>query len=190
MRVLNLAAQALLARIAAGEQIPWVQLIELSLSETVRFTTAGRNVAWGGFDWIRSGLGQVEPIEDTSGELQGLRFTMPGVDGTQIGLALGEPVEGRGVRVWDALIDPDTGAVADAVLAWSGTLNVPEFSDGATATVSVTAEHRGLLAVRAKPRRYSNEEQQRRYPGDTCFDFDPNTDAAPLAWPKASFFKK
>ncbi len=190
MRVLSPEAQALLERLAAGEQIPWVQLIELQLSSTVRLTTAGLDVQWSGHTWLRSGAGIIEPIEDVSGELQGLRLTMPGVDGSQLALALAEPVEGRRVRVWDALLNPSTGAVADPVLAWAGTLNVPDFSDGATATITVTAEHRGLQAVRPKPRRYSAEEQLRRYPGDTSLQFDPATDAAPLAWPKASFFRK
>lgn len=190
MRTLNTDAQALMARIAAGEQIPWAQLIELRLSETVRFSTSGHDVVWAGHTWLRSGLGTVEPIEDSAGELQGIRLSMPGIDGSQIGLALVEPVEGRDVLIYDALIDPTTGIVADAVLAWAGTLNVPEMSDGAVASVTVTAEHRGLLAVRPKPRRYTNEEQQRRYSGDTCFDFDPATDAAPIAWPKASFFRQ
>lgn len=190
MRVLGSAAAALLARLTAGEQVPLVQLIELQLSTTVRFTTAGRDVQWGGHTWQHAGAGSVEPIEDAAGELQGLRFVMPGVDGAQIALALVEPVEGRTVRVWDALLDPATGAVADPVLAWAGTLNVPDYADGPTATVSVTAEHRGLSAIRPRPRNYSNEEQQRRFPGDTSLNFDPATDAAPLVWPKASFFKQ
>ena len=49
MRTLNAAGLALLARIAAGERIGWVQLIELQLSTTLRLTTAGHDVPWDGF---------------------------------------------------------------------------------------------------------------------------------------------
>lgn len=190
MRTLNAPALALLARIQQGEQIPLVQLVQMDLSATVRLTTAGHVVQWGGQDWLPAGLGSIEPIEDAAGEVQALQFVLPGVTSEQIAIALTEPVEGKAVRVYDALIDPATGVVADAVLAWSGTLNVPGIEDGPTAAVVVTAEHRGLHALRAKPSRYTNDEQQRLHPGDTSLDIDPLTDAAPIAWPAASYFRQ
>lgn len=190
MRTPNGAALALLARMATGERIGWAQLVQMDLSTTLRLTTAGRDVTWDGNTYLRGGMGTIEAIEDGVGDLQGLRFVLPGIRSSDLVIALTEPVEGKRVRVWDAIVDPDTGQVADAALAWSGTLNVPDLADGPSAVISVTAEHRGILAVRPKPRRYTDAEQQRRYPGDTSLNFDPATDAAPLAWPKASFFKK
>ena len=190
MRTPNAGALALLARIAAGERIPWVQLVEMQLDPVLRLTTAGRDVTWGGNTFLRGGMGSIEAIEDGVGELQGLRFTLPGIRSTDLQIALTAAVEGKTVKVWDALVNPDDGQVADAVLAWAGTLNVPDLSDGSTAVISVSAEHRGLTAVRPKPRRYTDAEQRRRYPGDTSLHFDPATDAAPLAWPRASFFRK
>lgn len=190
MRTLNSAALALLARIQAGEKIPVVQLVVMELTETVYLTTAGRDITWDGHTWVYATLGAIEPIEDASGDVQALQFSLPGVVPEQIAIALTEPVEGKTVRVYDALVDPDTGAVADAVLAWSGTLNVPGLDDGPTATVGVTAEHRGLHALRPKPSRYTNSEQQRRYPGDTSLDIDPATDAGPVAWPSAAYYRQ
>lgn len=190
MRTLSVAGQALLDRMAAGEQIPMVQLVRMDLSVTLYLTTANHDIPWDGHPWLRSNLASIEPIEDVTGELQGLAFVIPGVNESGLSLALTEPVEGKVVRVWDLLLDPDTGEAVEAVAAFSGTLNVPAIEDGATAVVSVTAEHRGISAVRAKPSRYTNDEQQRLYPGDTSLDFDIATDAAPIAWPKASYFRK
>lgn len=190
MRTLNVAATALLTSIQAGQQVPLVQLVEMQLTSTVYLTTAGNSISWNGQTWLPAGLGQMEPIQDTAGEVQALQFNLPGVAAEQLAIALTEAVEGRIVRVYDALVDPATGVVADAVLAWTGTLNVPAIEDGPIATVSITAEHRGMLALRAKPSRYTNDEQQRLYPGDTSLDIDPATDAAPVAWPSASFFKQ
>ena len=190
MRTLNSDALALLARIEAGEQIPLVQLVEMLFDTPLRFTTAGHNIIWDGDTYAAAGMGTIDPIEDATGDVQALQFTLPGITPEQIALALTETVEGTTVRVYDAMLDPATGVVADAVLAWSGTLNVPSIEDGATATVIVTAEHRGMLALRPKPSRYTNDEQQRLYPGDTSLDIDPETDAGPIAWPAASFFKQ
>jgi hypothetical protein len=190
MRTLSPAGEAVLARILAGERAPWIQFVQMDLSEPLRLNTSGRAIEWEGHTWHPSGLGSIDSIRDATGELEGLSFTMPGVDQAQLAIALAEPVEGKRVRVWDALLDPDTGQVADAILAWSGTLNVPALADGPQAVMSVTAEHRGVAAVRSKPSRYTDDEQQRRYPGDTSLAFNQATDAAPLVWPKASFFRK
>lgn len=189
MRTLNTAAQALLARIQAGEQIPMVQLLEFGFSPAERYTTAGHVLTWGGHEWQPLGV-VIEPVADSSTEMPGLSFGLPGVTGPSIALALVEDVEGVTARVYDALVDPDTGVVADAVLAWSGTLNSPQLEDGRTATVVLQAEHRGTVALRVKPSRYTDDEQRRLYPGDTSLAFDPATDAAPLVWPAASFFRQ
>jgi hypothetical protein len=167
-----------------------VQLVEMELAVTVRLTTAGHPLSWGGHTWAPAGLGQVNPIEDDAGEIQAVQFDLPGVSPAQLSLALTEPVEGKTVRIYDALLDPADGTVADAVVAWVGSLNVPAIEDGPQATVAVTAEHRGMLALRPKPTRYTNDEQQRLHTGDTSLDIDPATDAAPLAWPAATYFRK
>ena len=178
MRTLNTAGAALLARALAGEQMPLVQLLRLDFAVTVYLTTAGCAIEWDGHTWLPAGLGTVEAIEDSDSEMPPLKFTLPGLAPDQIAVALDPGTEGCGVRVYDALIDPSTGVCADAVLAWAGTLNVPSLQDGEQADLTVTAEHRGLLALRAKPSRYTDDEQQRLYPGDTCLRFDPQTDAA------------
>jgi hypothetical protein len=43
--------------------------------------------------------------------------------------------------------------------------------------------------MRPKPSRYTNDEQQRMFSGDTSLDRDPATDAAPVTWPAASYFR-
>jgi hypothetical protein len=190
MRTLTVAAQNLLDRIAAGEIIPMVQLVRVDTTPTMYLTTAGIALAWGGHTWQPVGL-QIEPISDTAtGEIDQLVFTLPAVTEDQIANGLTEDVAGVSVRVFDALVDPATGAVADAKQAWAGALSVPTLQYGAEATLSWTAEHRAARALRAKPSRYTNDEQRRLYPGDTSLDIDPQTDAKPLAWPAASFFKQ
>lgn len=191
MRTLTAPGQALLDRMLAGEQIPCVQLVQMDLDAILYLTTANHDIVWSGQTWVRSTIARIEPIEDgATGELQGLAFTISGVNEAALSLALTEPVEGRGVHVWDVFLDPATGEAVDGVVAFTGLLNAPAVEDGPTAIVSVTAEHRGVAAVRAKPSRYTHDEQTRLHTGDTSLDFDIPTDAAALAWPKASFFRK
>jgi hypothetical protein len=189
VRSVNAAGLALLARIEAGETIPLVQLVEIMTSVPLRLATGGMNVEWGGHTWYGNSV-SVEPVQDLQSEYPGVTLQMPAVTEDQISIVLTQPIEGTVLRIYDALIDPDDGDVADAVLSWSGTLNVPGMEDGPTAVVSVTAEHRGVSALRARPSRYTDDEQRRLYPGDTALDFDPATDAGPLVWPAASYFRQ
>lgn len=189
MRNLNAAAVALQARLEAGEPIPKPLLLEVHLSPVQYLTTAGGSVTWGGHSWKAVPL-EVEAIQHgANGEVDQLAFMVAAITEDQIQFAL-EPVEGALVRVYDAWVNPDTGEVVEAVLAWSGSLNVPTLADGVRASVSWTAEHRAVRAYRPKPSTYSNDEQQRLYPGDTSLNVDPQTDAAGLAWPAASYFKQ
>lgn len=188
MRAMSAAGLALLARLLAGEQIPIAQLVRVDLAGgTLYLTTAGHAITWAGETWHAAGLGAIEPIEDAQTEMPGLRFTLPGLNEAQMAVALEPGTEGARVRVYDALLDPDTGECGDAPLAWAGTLNVPTLQDGPQADMVVVAEHRGMLALRPKPSRYTNDEQQRLHPGDTSLDFDPRTDAAAMVWPAASY---
>lgn len=189
MRTINAAAQALLDRITTGEQGIIVQLVLISATVPLRFCTGGATVTWGGQDWFGNSVA-VDPVADALGEYPSIVLRLPAVTEDQISLVLTTKVEGLPVTIYDALVDPDTGTVEDAVPAWAGTLNVPTVEDGPTALISVTAEHRGMTALRTKPSRYTDDEQRRLYPGDTSLDFDPATDAAPLVWPAASYFRQ
>lgn len=188
MRAMNAEALALLASVAAGDRVSIVQLVELRFPTVLYLTTAGGPIDWDGETWTPAGLGAIEAIEDSADELLQLRFTLPGLNEQQIAVAL-EPAEGTVVVVYDGWLDPATGECVHAERVWKGTMNVPTLVDGGQADLTVTAEHQGMLALRPKPSRYTNDEQQRLYPGDTSLDFDPKTDAGPFPWPAASFFK-
>lgn len=188
MRALNGTAQALLARIEAGDFVPWAQLVYMALGTPEYLTTAGRAVTWDGHTWQPAGV-TVEMIDEGIGDLNPLRIISPGVTPAQIAQALSGDLEGVDIYVYDALIDPDTGVVADAKRSWAGKMGAPSIVDSAAeASVVIECEHYGVRALRAKPLRYTDEAQRRLYAGDTALDRDPRTDAARLVWPAASFY--
>lgn len=188
MRAFNTAGQALLARAIAGEQIPFVPLLYVGLADPQRFALCGMPLVWGGYTWEPLDI-QPSEVNDSLQERNGLEFAIPGVTESQLALALAEDVEGATVLQYLAIVDPANGAVADAMLMWAGALDVPGWQDGEQALVLFTAEHRQELFQRPKGSRYTNDEQQRLHPGDTSLNVDPATDAAPLVWPAASYFR-
>lgn len=188
MKTLNAAGQALLDRAIAGEQIPMVNLIEAQLTVPQYWAVCGIPLVWSGQTWAPLDV-QVSEVEEEAGAFNGISFTLPGVTPPQIALAF-DDLDEAAVRMYVALVDPDTGVVADAFRVWSGALDTPSWTGGPEAAVVFSADHRGMLALRIRPSRYTNDEQQRLHPGDTCLDYDPATDSEPLVWPTASFFRQ
>lgn len=189
MRALNSAAQALKARAISGEKIPLVPLVYVGFpSAPQRWALGGTSVVWGGFTWSAQDLA-LSPIEDDEKQPSGIRITLPGVAESQISLAVDEDIEGSQCLIYLALLDPATAVAEDAVQVWAGELDMPGWQDGTEALVHLTAEHRATIAMRPRVTRYTADEQQRLFSGDTSLDFDPATDAAPVVWPAASYFK-
>ena len=188
MRTLNAGALALQARAVAGEMIPVVPLVHFDLTVPQYWAVCGIPLVWDSQTWEPLEIA-VSEIRDDASEHAGLRFTLPGVTESQLALAVSGGVEGEACAVYLAWVDPDTGVVEDAVQVWAGVLDVAGWQDGPTAVVHFSAEHKGSVALRPRISRYTNDEQERLNPGDTSLDVDPLTDAAPLVWPAASYFK-
>jgi hypothetical protein len=188
VKTLNAGAAALQVRALAGEPIPVVPLVYFGTTVPQRWAVCGIALVYGGYTWEPLDIAVAE-IRDDATQYSGLRFTLPAATDVQLALAIAGDVEGSPVTVHFAWVDPTTGAVADAMQVWAGELDVAGWQDGPEAVAQFTAEHRAGLAMRSRVSRYTNDEQQRLSPGDTSLDVDPLTDAAPLVWPAASFFK-
>lgn len=188
MRTLTAPELALKARIEAGERAEIVPLLYLGLPVPQRWALGGAPVPWGGHTWAAQDL-SLQEVVDALATPQGLAIDIPGVTPSQVALGVDDDVEGAEVICYLAWIDTVNGDTVGAIQVWAGELDVPGWEDGPTAVVHLTAEHRAALAMRPRVLRYTNDDQQRLYAGDTGLDFDPATDAAPLVWPAASYFK-
>lgn len=188
MRTLNAGAAALQVRALAGEMIPVVPLVYFGTTVPQRWAVCGMALEYGGYTWEPLDIAVAE-VQDNAAQHSGLRFTMPAATDVQLALAIAGDVEGAPVTVHFAWVDPATGTVEDAMQVWAGELDVAGWQDGPEAVAHFTAEHRAGVALRPRVSRYTNDEQQRLAPGDTALDIDPMTDAAPIVWPAASYFR-
>ncbi len=178
--------------------VKFVVFVELFLSETVRINSSPVLITWNGVDWLGAGqMGTIEEIKDANAEHAPLKFTLSGGPADAIALALGEPVRNKRVNVRLGILNATTEAVIEAPIMWTGLLaNMPiEQKPGAenqpaTCTLSVTAAHMGEVMQRLKPVRYTDIDQQRLYPGDTCCRFVVSQSQHPDIWPAASYFRR
>lgn len=188
MRVLEAASLSVLN----GRVVPIVMLLEMQLDETVYLSSAGMDFEYDGKTWMGAAkVGEVSDIRDSSGERQALTFTLSSVPTDLLSLSVGQKVRGKRVRIYEAILDPDTYAVITAPLVWSGRLDQMSISEGANdGRISVTAEHAGTSFSRAKPLRYTDGDQQRLYPGDKSMQFVVSQANHKDVWPAAAYFKE
>lgn len=177
--------------ILQGSQVPHALLCELQFdSGTLYLASGSLNLTHAGHTWQAIGeFGGVQQLQDSPNDAPELRFSLSGVPSTQIGLALAEPVRNRPVYLSLAVLDPSTGAIEEVLDLWSGTLDQMAISHGADGqcSIGVTALHAAATLRRPKPLRYTDADQQRLYPGDTCLRFLPSQANHQDVWPAAAW---
>lgn len=184
------------AAIAAGN-VPLVLFVEMQFAAgTLRVTSMGYDFDWGGFTWQGVGqLGGLQPIrESEGGEISGLQFELSGVPSSLLSLALSEATgaQGRPCIVYVGFLDPATYLMIDTpVTEWRGKLDVMAVvDDGERSTIRVTAENELFDFARADVLLFTDEEQQRLYPGDLGLQYVAQQGVRPLVWPASNYFAR
>lgn len=152
-------------------------------SGTVRMWTGLSNLTWDGHTWLPAGdFGGLSPVDETTEVgAAGLTFTLSGVPSTLVATALGDAYRGRTCKLWLATID--AGAVAGASLIFGGRMDVMKIDDGGeTSVVTIQAENRLIDLTRPRIVRYTDEEQQRLFPGDLGLQYVAKLAEKPIYW--------
>jgi hypothetical protein len=166
-----------------------IWLCELALDTgPLRMTTAPSDIEWGGM--VFSGVGTVGAIsaaEETT-ELRPARLalTLQGLDAEMVGMAMGEPVQGRSITLWLALLDAAHRMIGEPMLWWRGRGSaVAVEMSAATATIQLDAENALADWERARDRRWTDADQQSRYADDKGLAFVVQAASQELVWGRA-----
>jgi hypothetical protein len=194
MRTLDSATLTALA----GGNVGLAQLVEMSLSYEWRINTSSWNLTWNSLTYlgVQAALGRIDVIDESPGEVKGLRFELPAVASADRAIALAEPVQGKTVIVRTAIFDASTFAILEAPIEWEGRLDTMsivqrEVNPGTVVpVVQVTAEHIGIDLLRPSGYQYTKQDQLRRYPGDLSFEYVTAQSDQQIVFPAASFFRK
>lgn len=190
MRTLSGTTTTQFASHDAGDVVLFVQM---DFSPVLRLHTGDGTINYSGNDWLGTGaVGSVEEVADAVGEHKPLRFTLTGVDSSYLAVALGSDIKNIATTVSLCVLSAaDRKTVVDVLQMWTGKLDqMPIRMAGGTCTISVTAEHAGTAYARPKPLRYTDDDQQRLYPGDTCCRFVVSQSQKQDVWPAASLFRQ
>jgi hypothetical protein len=160
-------------------------------SGALRVNSSLATLTIGGNDYLGVGsLGAVGTVSEES-DLQTttISLSLAGVPRDAVSLALSEPYQGRQVTLWEVVFDRDSCTVlADPFIVWRGVLDQMNIQLGDTATVEVTAVDELADMDRADFPKYTDEQQQRDYPGDLFFRYVPQVVEKDVIWPDKSFW--
>ena len=143
------------------------------------------DLSWGSYTWSGAGtLFSVSAVEETSDtSAKGITITLSGIPSDMISLVLSDMRQGKSGKVYLGFLDSSGDIIVDPYQVFEGRLDVPALQEGAdSATISITYESRLIDLQRTRESRYTNEDQQRAYPGDVAFEFVPNLQEISINW--------
>ncbi|QSX32627.1 hypothetical protein JYB87_12800 [Shewanella avicenniae] len=111
-----------------------------------------------------------------------LRLTLSGIPPELLSSALTEYYQNRPAQIRFAILHNDTYAVIGADLLFAGRMDVMTLTDGDESTLQLDVNSRGIDWKNARNGRYTDADQQSRYPGDKFFEFVSQTVERELQW--------
>lgn len=106
-----------------------------------------------------------------------------GVPRDLISIALASRYQGRSCSIFIGALDPDTHAlIPDPFAMFRGRMDTMKIEMGETCTVTLTVESRLADWDRPRERRYTDEDQQAEFNGDSFFRYVPKMQDADIKW--------
>lgn len=161
--------------------------VYIALPDPVAAWTGVGTLSFGGRDYDGTGaFGSVSTIgEGADGSAVGVSVTLSGIDPAFGDDILGQPYRGKTFELYVGALAEDYQSIAAAPkLIWKGRVDSVDLTDGEQLAVTLTAESRMRDQGRPRIRRYTNAEQQRRYPGDRYFEYAQQMVEVSVMWGK------
>ena len=158
-------------------------------SGTVRVHSRLGTLTWGGNDWIGLGrFGGASAVEETADlSRKTVTYTLSGIPGDLMSVVLDEHYQGRPARLYLGFLDTVTNQLLDTPeLLDQGRMDVSDTDEGETCSISITAESRFAAWERPVIRRYTDADQQARFPGDRGLEFVSQAAQREVPWGRPS----
>ncbi len=138
--------------------------------------------------WQGAGrIGSLETIgESTDGSATGIRATLLEVPAEFRDDIAEQATRGCLMELYVGALNETFQQVEAAALLWKGRLDQYRiFDGGATLSVETTGESRAIDQRRPAIKRFTDEYQQRKYPGDKFFEYVPRMTEVSILWAQA-----
>lgn len=138
-------------------------------------------------EWTGAGgVGAVDTVtESTDGSATGIKVSLFNVPSEFRSDIADQAVRGEAFELYIIAVNETYQQVEGSKLLWRGRVDTYDIIDaGETITVEVTGESRMRDQGRPSIKRFTNEWQNRKFPGDRFFEFVPQMVEIPIMWAK------
>lgn len=138
--------------------------------------------------WLGAGgLGAIDTVgEVTDGSAAGIKASLFEIPSEFRADIAKQAVRGVVFEVYAGALNETFQQVEATALVWKGRLDDYKITDGGTTlSVEVTGESRAIDQRRPAIKRFTDEYQQRKYPGDRFFEYVPQMTEVSILWAKA-----
>lgn len=159
--------------------------IEILLqSGPFRATSSDKNIVVDGVLYYAvGGLGKIGEYAMTNGTAAtAMKLTLTGIPSDLIGEVANENTRNRPVSVGIALVDEGHKLATPLIIYFKGTIDSLSMDIGTIISVSTSASSRLINWARSVNSRYTNEDQQSKYPDDKGFQFIADIMNTKLMW--------
>ena len=178
-------SSAMKTAIAAAVVRPVLLIEQTFRTGTAYMWTGVGPLVWGGHTWL--GLGDMINIseleENADISAKGVTISLKGVQSSDITKALTEMARNKPGKIRMALIDAAGAVISTPKVMFSGKLDTCVVDDGAdTCTISIALESELIDLERPREVRLTDQEQQKRYPGDRGLENIAALQDASIPW--------
>lgn len=175
---------ALNTAFSAQDLLPVAFLQAQFRTGTVYLWSGFGTISWNGQTWTGIGdLGSITPIEEgTNVQARGLTIALSGFDATLVSLVMGEVQLGLPVTLYLGAFSGGS-IIPTPIAAFAGRIDQPTIEvSGETASISINCESRLIDMNTSVSKRYTDDQQQTDFPGDTAFSFVMGIINATIYW--------
>lgn len=155
-------------------------------SGPLRLTLAPWDLTFGGNTFVAAGpLLSVREARESTGSMEGLEFSLTGLDPAILTIATQEPCRGRIVRLMKGIFNTADNTLIAAPRTWfPGRLKSMVVTESkSVCSVTVVAEHFEVALGRAAPLRLNDADQKRLFPGDRGCEWVEAMTERNIVWP-------
>lgn len=151
---------------------------------TVNIWTGNGPITWNGIDWLGAGslLGISVIEQGLEVKAKGISLELSGIDSSLLADVLQETALGNPVTIYVGLFSGGT-LISSPYASWQGRMDQSTIEiDGDSARIQMNCETRLMDMDQSVERRYTQDDQQRDWPGDLGFQFVLGIQEVAIIW--------
>lgn len=161
-----------------------VVLVRFNFDDPVYAHSGLGDITWDGDTYVGIGmLGKISEHEESETlNAAPITFSLSGIDQMQLRSALDAITYGDEVDVWKAIVDDAGDLIGDPVHIYGGSVDSSNVVVGLEPVLNIIAQHAISDTVKKNGAHWTNEDHQRRYPGDEFFEYIHEVPTLRLNW--------